>query len=139
MSAPFGEELFLSDDYIWTLRTFLEEEFQEILQKDEGDFFFHPKGTCGTCPFYDRCVDRAETANDLSLLPDIRKIQKRHLNRVGVLDIKSLAGAKESILKKAAGATGVTLNGFGKLKLQAVSFLKNEPVPRGMFASPREA
>ena len=139
MSAPFGEELFLSDDYIWTLRTFIEEEFQEILQKDEGDFFFHPKGTCGTCPFYDRCVDRAETANDLSLLPDIRKIQKRHLNRAGVLDIKSLAGAKKSILKKAADATGVTLNGFGKLKLQAVSFLKNEPVPRGMFASPREA
>ena len=139
MSAPFREELFLIDDYVWTLRTFLEGEFDEILQKDEDAFFFHPKGACGTCPFYDRCMERAEAAGDLSLLPDIRKIQKRHLNRVGVLDIKSLAGAKKSILKKAAGATGVTLNGFGKLKLQAVSSLKNEPVPRGMFASPREA
>lgn len=139
MSTPFGEALFLIDDYIWTLRTFLEEEFQEILQKDEGDFFFHPKGACGTCPFYDRCMDRAVTANDLSLLPDIRKIQKRHLNRVGVLEIKSLAGAKNSVLKKAAGATGVTFNGFGKLKSQAVSLVTNEPVLRGMFDSPQEA
>ena len=139
MSAPFGEELFLIDDYIWTLKTFLKEEFQEILQKDEGDFFFHPKGACGTCPFYDRCMDRAVTANDLSLLPDIRKIQKRHLNRVGVFEIKSLAGAKKGILKKAAGATGVTFNGFGKLKSQAVSFVTNEPVPRGMFDSPQKA
>jgi predicted RecB family nuclease len=139
LSAPFGEELFLVDDYIWALRSFLEEEFQEILQKDEGDFFFHPKGTCGTCPFYDRCVDRAETANDLSLLPDIRKIQKRHLNRVGVRDIKSLAGAKKGILQKAAGATGVTLNGFEKLKLQARSLVSNKPVPRERFGSPREA
>ncbi len=102
MSTPFGEALFLIDDYIWTLRTFLEEEFQEILQKDEGDFFFHPKGACGTCPFYDRCMERAVMANDLSLLPDIRKIQKRHLNRVGILGIESLADATNGILKKAA-------------------------------------
>ena len=139
MSAPFGEELFLVDDYIWALRSFLEEEFREILQKEEEDFFFHPKGACGTCPFYDRCVDRAERVNDLSLLPDIRKIQKRHLNRVGVLDIKSLAVAKKGILKQAAGATGVTLNGFSKLKLQARSLVTNKPVPRGRFGSPREA
>lgn len=139
MSAPFGEALFLIDDYIWTLRTFLEEEFQEILQKDEGDFFFHPKGACGTCLFYDRCMERAVMADDLSLLPDIRKIQKRHLNRVGVFEIKSLAGAKNGILKKAAGATGVTFNGFDKLKSQAVSLVTNEPVPKGMFDSPQEA
>ena len=84
-SVPFREELFLVDDYIWTLKTFLEEEFPEILQENEENFFFHPKGACGTCPFYDRCMERAVAANDLSLLPDIRKIQKRHLNRAGVL------------------------------------------------------
>ena len=139
MSAPFGEELFLIDDYIWTLRTFLEEEFQEILQKDEGDFFFHPKGACGTCPFYDRCMERAVMANDLSLIPDIRKIQKRHLNRAGVMQVASLANADEGILKKAAKATGVTLNGFNKLKLQAESLMRGEPVSRELFASPKEA
>ena len=90
-------------------------------------------------PFYDRCMERAVMANDLSLLPDIRKIQKRHLNRVGVFEIKSLAGAKNGILTKAAKATGVTLNGFNKLKSQAESLMTEEPVPRELFASPKEA
>jgi predicted RecB family nuclease len=139
MSVPFREELFLIDDYIWTLRTFLEEEFNEILQRNEDEFFFHPKGACGTCPFYDRCIEKAVAANDLSLLPDIRKIQKRHLNRVGVMEIESLADANDDILKKAAKATGVTFNGFNKLKLQAMSLMTEEPVSRRLFASPKSA
>ena len=139
MSAPFGEELFLIDDYVWTLRTFLEEEFNEILQQNEGDFFFHPKGACVTCPFYDCCMERAVAAGDLSLIPDIRKIQKRHLNRAGVMDVASLAKADDDILKKAAKATGVTLNGFNKLKLQALSLMTEEPISRELFASPKEA
>ena len=49
-SMPFRDELFLIDDHIWTLMTFMEEEFREILEKNEGDFFFHPKSGCGTCP-----------------------------------------------------------------------------------------
>ena len=139
LPVPFREELFLIDDYVWTLRTFLEEEFNEILQKNEDTFFFHPKGACGTCPFYDRCMERAVAANDLSLLPDIRKIQKRHLNRAGVMDVTSLANANDGILKKAAKATGVTLNGFNKLKLQAVSLIREEPISRELFSSPKEA
>ncbi|HIJ40536.1 MAG TPA: TM0106 family RecB-like putative nuclease, partial [Deltaproteobacteria bacterium] len=120
-------------------KTFLEEEFPETLQENEENFFLHPKGACGTCPYYDRCMERAVAANDLSLLPDIRKIQKRHLNRAGVLDIESLAGAKDGLLKKAGKATGVTFNGLGKLKSQAISLVTNEPVSRGIFNSPREA
>ena len=139
MSAPFREELFLIDDYVWTLRTFLEEEFKKILQKDEDTFFFHPKGACGICPFYDRCMERAVAGNDLSLIPDIRKIQKRHLNRAGIMEVASLANADDGILKKAAKATGVTLTGFNKLKLQAVSLMREEPVSRELFASPKEA
>jgi hypothetical protein len=137
--APFREELFLIDDYIWTLRTFLEEELQEILSTDEEGFFFHPIRSCETCPFHDHCLERAGATQDLSLLPDIRKIQKRHLNRAGVLDIPSLAAADEDTLKEASRASGVTLAGLEKLKLQAESTVTGEPVPRGLFASPREA
>ncbi len=137
--APFREELFLIDDHIWSLITFLEEEFQEILEKNEEDFFFHPKGACGTCPYYDYCLKRATSANDLSLLPDIRKIQKRHLNSAGIIDISSFAKAGDAILKTAARATGVTFEGLGKLRLQASSIVNNEPLSRGSFDSPRDA
>ena len=137
--APFREELFLIDDHIWALMTFLEEEFQEILEKNEGDFFFHPKGACGTCPYYEYCLERATSANDLSLLPDIRKIQKRHLNNAGIVDIGSLAKAGDTALKKAGKATGVTFQGLGKLRVQASSIAKGEPLSREAFDSPRDA
>ena len=137
--VPFREELFLIDDYIWTLKSFIEEEFAEILEKREKDFFFHITGACESCPFYDHCMDRAASSNDLSLLPDIRKIQKRQLNKEGVHDIDALAKAKDDILKAAAKATGVTFDGLKKLKLQAQSTVSFQPVPRGVFASPREA
>ena len=137
--VPFREELFLIDDHIWSLIAFLEEEFQEILEKDEGDFFFHPRGACGTCPHYDYCLERAITSNDLSLLPDIRKIQKRHLNHAGILDISSFAGAGDTTLKKAAKATGVTFEGLNKLRMQASSIVKKEPLSRKAFDSPRDA
>jgi len=137
--TPFKEELFLIDDYIWTLKSFLEEEFLEIMAKEEGAFFFHPKSSCETCLHYDYCRERASASNDLSLLPDIRKIQKRHLNNAGIIDINSFANVKDAILKKAAKATGVTFEGLGKLRRQATSILNGEPLPRGIFDSPRDA
>ena len=42
-------------------------------------------------------------------------------------------------MKEAGKATGVTFNGLGKLKSQAISLVSNEPVSRGIFNSPREA
>jgi len=137
--APFKEELFLIDDYIWTLKNFLEEEFTEILEKGEKDFFFHLTGSCGTCPYFERCLERASISNDLSLLPDIRKVQKRQLNTTGVCEIKPLAEAGDDILKEASKATGVTFEGLKKLRLQAQSTVTNEPVSRGIFPSPRTA
>ena len=136
---PFKEELFLIDDYIWTLKTFLEEELGEIAAKEERDFFFHPIRSCETCPYFDYCLERATTSNDLSLLPDMRKIQKRHLNRAGIREVKDLAGARDALLKEAASATGVTLDGLEKLKLQAQSIVRAKPVSRGIFSSPRDA
>ena len=137
--VPFREELFLIDDYIWTLRTFLEEELREITEKEEKDFFYHTTGSCETCLYHDYCLKRAESSNDLCLLPDIKKIQKRHLNRVGIMDIKALTNASGAVLKEAAKATGVTYEGLGKLKLQAQSTVKNEPVSRGIYDSPHDA
>jgi len=137
--VPFKEEFFLIDDYIWTLRTFLEEELWEIASKDERDFFFHTTSSCETCLYYDYCLDRAISSNDLCLLPDIRKTQKRHLNKAGILDIMALANARDAALKEAARATGVTLDGLGKLRLQAQSTINNKPVSRGIFDTPRDA
>jgi len=136
---PFREELFLVGDYIWTFKNFIEEEFAEILKKKEKDFFFHITGACESCSFYDYCMDRAASSNDLSLLPDIRKIQKRQLNKTGIHDIDTLAKAEDDIFKEAAKATGVTFDGLKKLKLQAQSTVTIQPIPRGVFASPREA
>lgn len=138
-TVPFREELFLIDDTIWTLRSFLEEELQEILEREEKDFFFHPIGSCETCPYHDYCLERAEASNDLSLLPDIRKIQKRNLNAAGIVEIGQLADAGDAVLKEAGRATGVTFYGFSKLKLQARSLVRKEAVPRGIFSSPSEA
>jgi predicted RecB family nuclease len=137
--SPFREELFLIDDHIWTLMTFLEEEFREVLQKKEGDFFFHPKGGCGTCPFHDHCLERATASNDLSLLPDIHKIQKRHLNKVGIRDIEALANAEDDVLQEAARATGVTFEGLAKIRRQATATVTSEATSRGAFDSPRDA
>ena len=136
---PFREELFLIDDYIWTLKSFLEEEIQEILEKKEIEFFFNPNRLCGTCLYYEYCLGRAGASNDLSLIPDIRKIQKRHLNNAGVQEINALADAKDPVLKIASKATGVTFEGLRKLRLQAQSMIKDEPVPRGVFDFPRDA
>lgn len=136
---PFNEELFLIDDYIWTFKNFIEEEFAEILKKKEKDFFFHITGACESCSFYDYCMARAASSNDLSLLPDIRKIQKRQLNKTGIHDIDTLAKAEDDIFKEAAKATGVTFDGLKKLKLQAQSTVTIQPTPRGVFTSPREA
>lgn len=138
-AAPFRDELFLIDDHIWTLMSFLEEEFGEILHKEEGDFFFHPKGGCGTCPFYDHCLERAGASNDLSLLPDIKKIQKRHLNHAGIRDIDALAKADDGILQQAAHATGVTFEGLSKIRRQAMATVTGEAISRGAFDSPRSA
>ncbi len=138
-SMPFREELFLIDDHIWTLMTFLEEEFREILEKKEDDFFFHPKSGCGTCPFYDHCLERVNASNDLSLLPDIRKIQKRHLNNAGIRDINALANAENTVLETAARATGVTFEGLDKIRRQATATISGEAIPRGSFDSPRDA
>jgi len=138
-AVPFREELFLIEDHIWILKSFLEEEFREILQRKEGDFFFHPKGSCGTCPFYEHCMERATASNDLSLLPDINKIQKRHLNNAGIRDIEALAGAKDAILRQAARATGVSFEGLSKIRRQATATLKIEAISRGVFDSPRDA
>jgi len=137
--TPFKEELFLIDDHIWTLMSFLEEEFCEIMAKEEGEFFFHPKSSCETCLHYDYCRERASASNDLSLLPDIRKIQKRHLNKVGVREISDLPVASDSKLKKAARATGVTFQGLEKLRRQALSTVEKRPVSRGIFETPQEA
>ena len=138
-SKPFKEESFLIDDYFWTLRTFLEEELPEILVLEGEDFFYHPISSCETCLFFDRCTERATGSNDLSLLPDIRKIQKRSLNRQNVVEIKQLARTKDTILIKAAKGSGVTFEGLDKLRLQARSIITNEPALRGAYASPRDA
>ncbi len=137
--VPFKEERFLIDDTIWTLRSFMEEEFQEILNKHETDFFFHPGSACATCSYYDYCLERVTAVNDLSLLPDIRRIQKRQLNRVGINDIGALAEADDEILKKTGKATGVTYEGLDRLRCQARASINAEPVLRGVFDSPREA
>ncbi len=136
--VPFKEELFLIDDYIWTLRTFLEEEFWEIAAKDERDFFFHTTSSCETCLYHSHCLDRATSSNDLCLLPDIRKIQKRYLNNSGILEVNALADAQESVLKEAV-STGVTFAGLDKLRLQAQAIVRDEPVPRGIFETPHQA
>lgn len=138
-AVPFKEERFLIDDTIWTLRSFLEEEFQEILNKDEKDFFFHPGSGCATCPYYDYCLERVSAVDDLSLLPDIRKIQKRQLNRVGITDNSGLAHAGDEILKQAGKATGVTYEGLDRLRCQARAVITAEHLPRGIFDSLREA
>lgn len=136
---PCGEEFFLIDDYIWTLKSFLEEELAEILERKEEDMFFHPTSVCETCCYHEQCVEKITKSSDLSILPDIRKIQKRHMNRAGILDIKSLACANDDLLRDASRASGVTLEGLNKLKLQALSITENRPVFRGLFKTLREA
>ncbi|RME74265.1 MAG: hypothetical protein D6785_16045, partial [Planctomycetota bacterium] len=85
------------EETIWTLRHFLEEEIWEWFW--EKDNFYHIGSHCRGCPYAEHCSEKAISEGDLSLLPGLKRAQKKALWRYGFRNLEELAKAREEDFK----------------------------------------
>ncbi|MEE9392833.1 MAG: TM0106 family RecB-like putative nuclease [Planctomycetota bacterium] len=110
-------ESFDIDETIWTLRHFLEEEVHECLADEAA--FYHLDFHCSYCHWRDHCRQRAQENDDLSLVPSLRRPDKRALLQSGVHSRRDLLQQNDTDLRSMGRRYGNRLDGFRDLKRRA--------------------
>lgn len=127
-------ERFETDETIWTLRHFLEEEVHEFLEVERT--FHQVEPSCSSCHWREHCRDRAAAEDDIALVPGLRRIDKRALRAAGVHTRKQLVACGETELRALGRAWGNRLDGFRDLKKRASAQQFGTPILR---QHPRES
>lgn len=135
-TRDFGLESFSLKDTRLTLGHLLEEELWEWLL--EEDLFFHITSLCKGCDFFQVCTSSAREKGDISLIPGLKRAQKKALRKGKILTLKDLAGAVPGDLKR-MNFPGVNTEGLLPLSFQARALLENRPFYRPPKTSPQKA
>jgi CRISPR-associated protein, Cas4 family len=121
-------ERFALEETIWTLRHFLEEEIHEY-SRAEG-VFYQLEAACEHCHWHDICSKRAEAEDDLSLVPGLRRSDKRTLIAAGIETRAGFRQESDDRLRKLGRAYGRRLDGFRELRQRAQAQEFGRALPR---------
>ncbi|MEZ6195296.1 MAG: TM0106 family RecB-like putative nuclease [Planctomycetota bacterium] len=110
-------ERFELEECIWTLRHFLEEEIHEYARAE--DVFYQIEPACGQCHWRSHCAARAADDDDLSLVPGMRRADKRTLLAAGIPSRGVLREQDDATLRALGRSFGRKLDGFRDLKQRA--------------------
>ncbi len=119
---------FAIEPMLWTVRLFLEEEIHETWEPGASPFHLTP--SCDQCSWRDHCRERAESDDDLSLIPGCRPGEKRALLAMGVRNRAELAAHDDRALRVLGKNWGGRRDGFRDLKLRASAKEFGRPVPK---------
>ena len=108
------EEWFSVDLYYWQFLETIEEELHEAVSKE--NCFYHITSACPQCAWYDHCYKRARETRDVSLIPGLRRAQKKVLLRHGIERIEQVADIDSAQL---VGHWGLGRLGLERIKEQA--------------------
>ncbi len=122
---------FSTEDLLWTLRLFLEEEAPSCQEKEDVSFHYGPK--CRFCHWRNHCKKLAEKTDDLCLVPGCKPSEKRTLVAAGIHNRKELMAQSEADLRTLGRRFGNRMDGFRDLKQKAgaqelgMSIMRQDP------------
>lgn len=90
------------------IKYFFRTELPNILSPP-GEKNFHITADCAECQYLPDCTAEAKRTNDLCLIPDLRKQQKKSLQGEGIKDVEDLlSGRGDHIVDKGAVRVGLS-------------------------------
>lgn len=114
VSGPGQDDPFDVSLYKLQLLDLVEEELPETMLQNNG--FYHLTSACRQCPWVQSCTSGASAERDLSLIPSLRRAQKKALLRQGVSTVEDAARMD---IRTLSAEWGVGVAGLQRIKDKA--------------------